>query len=131
MAVGDQALNDGDDVVDMVGGLWLDGRFGQSQPAHILVKGGNVTVGDGAVIGPFLVGAVDDLVVDVGVVADKGHVIAGILQVAIDHIEDDAGPGMADVAVIVDRHAADIHACLARHLRDKGLFLAGEGIVKT
>ncbi len=131
MAVVDQALDNGDDIVDMVGCLGFDGGTQHPQPVHVLVKGGNVAIRDGAVITAFLVGPVDDLVVDVGIVADIGHLIPAKTQVAVDHVKDDPGPGMADVAEVVDRHAADIHAHLAWYAGNKRFFFTGKGIIQT
>ena len=106
-------------------------RLFQPQPLHVLVEGLDIAVGNGAVIDPFLVGAVDDLVVDVGIVADVGDIVAGILQIAEDHVEDHVGPGMADMAVVVDRYPADIHAGLAGDQRNEGFFFTRKGIVDT
>jgi len=125
----DQGLDDGDDAADVVGGLGFHGRFGQPQAVHILVKGLDVAIGDRAVIDPLLVGAIDDLVVDVGVVADVGHVVAGIFQVAVDNVKDHVGAGMADVAVVIDGDAADVHAGLAGDQGDKDFFFTREGVV--
>ena len=56
----------------------------------------------------------DDLVINVGDVANIGDLIATGPQPALYSIEHNQHAGMADVAVVVDRHAADIHAHLAR-----------------
>ena len=75
-----------------------------------------------------LVGALDDLVVDVGNVAYVGDVIASFAEVSDNHVEDHHDPGMAKVAVIVDRHPADIHADLARLYGFEGVLAAGQCI---
>ena len=90
MTLGDQRRHDGDNAVDMVGGLRLHRRLGQPQPRHILIKGLDVAIGNRPVITPFLIGPVDDLVVDIGVVADVGDIVAGVFQITVDDVEDDA-----------------------------------------
>ena len=61
-----------------------------------------------------LLGARDDLVVDVGVVDDVPHGVAAPLEVAPDDVEDDGGHRVADVRAIVDGDAADVDANAAR-----------------
>ena len=50
-------------------------------------------------------------------------------QPALDGIKDHQHPGMADVAVVIDGHAADVHARLAGFNGNKDLFFPGKGIV--
>ena len=83
---------------DILGRLGLMGRQVQAERGHVLVEGadellGQLLAGDS----PF-VGALDDLVVHVGEVADVGDLDSRVLQVAVDDVEDDVGPGVADVA---------------------------------
>jgi hypothetical protein len=58
-------------------------------------------------------GALDDLVVDVGDVADVLDLVARSLEPAVDDVEGHHHPGVTDVAVIVDRHPAHVHIDLA------------------
>ena len=58
---------------------------------------------------PQLVGAVDNLIVDIGDVLHVLHLIAAKLEVAPDDIEDDVAHGVADVGVVVGGNAADVH----------------------
>ena len=62
-------------------------------------------------------------------VAVVGHVVARRLQPAINHVEHDHHPGMAEMAIIVDGHAADIHADLAFDARFEDFFLTRQGVV--
>src|SRR5215207_2794800 len=57
-------------------------------------------------------GAIDDLVVDVGEVLDVPHLVAAMLEVAADHVERHQGHSMADMCAVVGRHPADVHADL-------------------
>ena len=52
----------------------------------------------------------DDLVVDIGDVANISHIKPGRLEPAVHHVKDDHYAGMTQMAVVVDRHAANIHA---------------------
>ena len=54
-------------------------------------------------------GAPDDLVVHVGHVAHKGHLVARSLEPATDDVKRHEGAAVADMAVVIDRDAADVH----------------------
>ena len=82
------------------------------------------SVGGGVLFGR----PVDDLVVDVGEIADIGHPQAAITEIADDHVEGEGGAGMADMAVIIGGDAADIEPDMARLERLERLFLPGEGV---
>ena len=73
--------------------------------------------------------ALDDLVVDVGDVADVGHVVTGGLQPAVNHVENHHHAGVAEVAVVIDGHAADVHANLVRFDGGEYLFFAFQRVV--
>ena len=129
--LGDQCFDNTDDPADMVGGLRLHRRPGQAKAIHILIKSLNIPVGDRTVISPLLIGAIDNFVIDVGIVADVGNIVAGIFQVAKDDIERHAGAGMADMAIIINGYPADVHPDRAGGQRNKKLFFTGEGVVNT
>ena len=74
-------------------------------------------------------GAADDLIVDVRNVAHIGDVEARGLEPAVDDVERHHHARMADMAIIVDGHAADVHAYLASFHRDEYLLLASQGVV--
>ncbi len=128
---GDEALDDGDDLGDVLGGLGLATRQIEAESGHILVEGADEFLGQGVTVDPPLVGPVDDLVVDVGVVADVVDLVTGKPEIAVDDVEDDIGAGVADMAVVVHGHATDVHADLAGHQRLKIFLASGEGIVNT
>ena len=63
-----------------------------------------------------LAGALDDLVVDVGDVANVGDVVAADARSQRRTTSNTTmHAGMTEVAVVVDGHAADVHAHFARH----------------
>ena len=73
----------------------------------------------------------DDLVIDVSDIAHIGDAVAALLEPALRHIEGHHHSRMADMAEIVNGHAADIHAHLTRHDRGKLLDRTGQGVVDT
>ena len=74
-------------------------------------------------------GTPDDLVIDVGNVADVGHVVTAGLEPAIDHVEDDHDAGVPEVAVVINRHAAHVHAYLARFDGREKLLFPFQGVM--
>jgi hypothetical protein len=73
----------------------------------------------------------DDLVVDVGDVAHIGHLVAAGAQPALHHVESHHGARMAQVAEVIDRHAADVHAHMARLERRKRFQCTRQRVVDT
>ncbi len=92
-------------------------------------------LGDGVVerhVGEVAARPVDDLVVDIGDVADVGDVV-GAVEVAeqpIKHVEDDDRAGIADMGVVVDGRPAHIHAHIGRIDRLKILLVARQRVVE-
>ncbi len=73
--------------------------------------------------------ALDDLVVDVGDVAHVGDIVAGGHKPAVHHVERHHHAGVADVAVVIDGHAADVHAELARFHGNESLLVTRQRVV--
>ena len=101
------------------GGLGLDGRRLDAQGRDVLVHGpghfgGELTDGDAPLDRPL-----DDLVVDVGDVAHIGHAQATGLEPSLNHVKSHHHAGMADVAQVINGHAAHIHAHMAGLQRGK------------
>ena len=131
VALVDQGLDHGVHAVDMIGGARLLVGLANVQPRLVLVHRldhPRHQVGEGLAVG---VGAVDDLVVDVRDVAHVGQVIAAMAQPAGDDIEGHHAAAMAQVAVVIDGHAADVHAHLPRHQRREGFLGLGQGVVEV
>jgi hypothetical protein len=78
-----------------------------------------------------LLGTLDDLVVDVRDVAHIGHVHPPAAQVTHHDVEDHHDAGMPQVAVVIDGHAAHIHAHLAGLDGLEDLLLAGQAVVDS
>ncbi len=70
--------------------------------------------------------AADDLVVNVGNVTNEHNFVARRFEPAADHVEGDERAAVADVAVVVDRHAADVHAHAPGFNRFERLLFSGK-----
>ena len=126
----DQAGDQGQHLRDVAAGPWRDvGRLHAE-------GGGDLVVDPGPVLGHdegperVVAGGVDDLVVDVGVVADVEDVVAGGGQVAAEDVEHDHRAEVADVGLGVDGGAAEVDpdpALVAGHER---LLATGQGVVE-
>ena len=118
--LGDQALNQSDDLRYVLGRLRLMGRLTQTQGRHIFIKGLDELFRKRLAGNAAFISTGNNLIVNVRVVTNVSHIIIAVLQVAVNDIENDIGPGVTDMTVIVDRHPTDIHPHLIRY---KGLEL--------
>ena len=125
MAAVYKLLGEVDDPLDVLGGARLDVRAQDVQRVEILVHLGDELLSQGLGAHPALVGAADDLVVDVGDVADVGHVVAAVAQVPDDDVEVDERARMPDVAQVVHGHSAYVHPDLSLVDRLEDLFGLG------
>ncbi len=73
-------------------------------------------------------GVADDLVVHVGDVHYVADFVSALAKIAAQKIHGDEGAEVADVAVVVDRGPAGVHADLARHERPEFFNFAGKCI---
>ncbi len=85
---GDKVFAERDHVRDVFRGLGFDVGAHDAQTVHIRVERIDVGAGDGLEVRAFAVGPVDDLVVDVGEVAYKGHIQPRVAEVADQYVED-------------------------------------------
>jgi hypothetical protein len=116
------------DLLDMLGSAGLDGGLFAVQTGGILEVLGLEALGDFLHGSPLFLALLDELVVDVGDVGDVDDLVAAVLKVTAQGIEDDERAGVADVDIVVDGGAADVDAVLARHLRHELFLLAGQGV---
>jgi hypothetical protein len=96
-------------------------RFLDAERGRVLVHGADEARGQGLDRLLVLGGALDDLVVDVRDVADIGDAVAARAQPAPHHVEHDHETRVAEVHVVVDGDAADVHAHLVRPEADERL----------
>ena len=90
-----------------------------AQRADVLVHGSDHLVGELADGDAALQRTFDDLVVNVGDVAHIGHAHAAGLEPALHYIKRHHHAGVANVAQVINGHAADVHADVARFERRK------------
>ncbi len=122
-ALGDERLDERDDLGNRVGDLGRDIGLEQVQRLGVGLEFADEAGGerDGLLAG--LLRGVDDLVVDVRVIAHVPDLQTLVPKVPDDHFERGEGAGVADVHKAVDRGAADVDPDLAGHQRRQGLLL--------
>ena len=113
----------------MVGGLGLLVTSQDTDRVHVPVKLSDIAFRDLPRGSAFRVGALDDLVVDIGEVLDERHAVSLEGQVAADDVEDDGAARVPDVAEVIHRDATDVHPDLARHEWAEFLVPARERVV--
>ena len=140
VALGDQRLDHGDHLRQVLSRAGLVGRAQAAERVHVLVVPADRLVRDLLHGAAGLLGASDDLVVDVGEVADVDHPVLAVdvAQEAEEHVEHHRRAGVAEMRPVVDRGAADIHPHATVGLRDpavpmpverhEGLHLSGERV---
>ena len=100
-----------------------------AQRIGILVHEGDETVGQLTDALAVFIGPLDDLVVDIGNVTHIGQIEATGAQPALHHVEHHEHPRMPQMAVVVNSHAADVHADFARLDGNKILFFPRQGVI--
>ena len=124
----DQARDQGLHLRNVIGGLRFDVRRQDPEHLHVAAALLDEVLGKLLRILPPLVGAPDDLVVDVGPVADVGDVPSRPAQEADGDVEGSEHPGVADVGQVVDRDAADVDPDASRSKRPELLLLVRQGV---
>ena len=115
----------------VLGGTRLQRGRLDTQRANVLVHGGDHLVGQRADGDAALDSAFDDLVINVSDVAHISDLVATGPEPALHHVKGHHHAGVADVAEVVNRHAADVHADMARHQRRKFFELTRERVVNA
>jgi len=95
---------------------------------RVLVHGADEARGQLADRLATLGGAADDLVVDVRDVPHISDAVAACAQPAAHYVEHHQHARVAEMAVVVDGHAADVHARLAGALGDEVLLGPAEAV---
>ena len=93
------------------------------------MHGGDETLGQVGEQFPVFLGPGENLVVDVGDVADVVDVEAARAQIAHDDVEGHEAAGVAEMAIVVGGDPADVHAHLARFDRRELFLAACESVV--
>ena len=121
---GDQAQH----TADMVGGPGFSLRPLNAQGISVLVQCVDHPVCQCANGFAIFCGASDDFVVDVGDIAHIGDLQARLLEPALHHIERHHRTCMTHMAEVIHRHAAHIHAHMARREWFENLQLTRERV---
>jgi hypothetical protein len=104
----DEPFDEADDLREMVRHARLDvGRL-HAERAKVVVERRKIARSQHADLHAFFLRCIVDLVVDVRDVARVRQRVRTPQQ-ALQDVEDDGRPGIADVRVVVDRGAADVH----------------------
>ena len=125
-----QQTNDFLHLGDVFGRARLKIRLDYAQRSRILVHRGDETSGQCRHRFLVVCRALDDLVVDIRNIAHVSHVEARGTQPARHHVEHNHDPGVAKMAVVVNRHAADVNPRLPGHQRLEFPFIAGERVIE-
>ena len=130
VAGGDEALDDLDHLADVLGRPRLDVRRQHAQRRDVGVELRQRALGQVADRNAFLSRAGVDLVVHVGDVAHIPDMILPVTmaQEPVQHVEHDDGPRIADVGVVVDGGAADVHPHVLLVDRPELLLAAGQRV---
>ena len=128
VGTGDEGLDEADDLRDGARNAGCDIWRDEAEQRGVGVERIDEPFGERRGVFSTLVGAPDDLVVDVGVVADKVDLPTTVPQVADHCVEGHEGAAMSDVGKVVHRDAADIEFDPPRLDGFKGPLGAGEGV---
>ena len=130
MSAVDERLDQRLHVAYVFRGPGLDIGTTDIQAVHVLMEGGNVGFGNFRAGLALTVGPGNDLVVHVGKIADKGHVVAEMTQIPVQHVEHHRRACMTDMTEVVGRDAAGVHADLAGMARLEIFLAACHGIIQ-
>ena len=131
VALLDKRLDHGDHGADLLGGAGTHIRVehvGGAHDADELIGELRRDLGSRTAL---LIGALDDLVIDIGEVLGERDLVAARDEPATNHVKADERASVADVNVVVNRGAAHVHADLTG-LDGLELFLfMGSAVVDT
>ena len=102
-----------DHGLDLLRGARTDIRVEDAHAVHLLDEGVGELAREVLGSATLLVGALDDLVVHVGQVLGEGDLVALVHKVAANDVEGQERAAVADVNLVIDGGAADVHANLA------------------
>ena len=123
-----QGPDHGQDVIHRLGGAWFKIRPQHAQCVSILVHRGNKTFGERLDALTIFLRTLNNLVINISNITHVCHFIAKTAQVPDDHVKHHQHASMAEVAQVIDRHAAYVHTHLARLDRHKFFFPACPGV---
>ena len=111
--------------------MWNVGGALHTQLAHGLEPHVFTLLGDVLPGATLVVGAIDDLVVDVGDVGSEAHFEARIREVTAQDVVDQGCAAVTQVGWPVDGGATEIDADLARVAKRQGFHPLGGGVIEV
>ena len=129
IALFDQSGDDGDDLIDILRRLRVNGRLADIHPLGVHPELLDIFLrhlGEGEAL---LIGAADDLIVDIRKILHKAHVVAAVFKIAAQHIEHAQRAGVADVDIVINGGAAGIDFDLTRCDRFQFFLLPGQCVI--
>lgn len=112
---------------DVLSRTRLECRRKAAQCQHVFLHGTGKFIGKLISCDAAFRSAANDLIVNVGDVAHKSDFVARRLKPAAHNVKSNEGSAVADMAVVIGRHAADIHTYAAGFKRLERALLAREG----
>ena len=133
VARGDQPLDHRDHLRDVLGRPRLDVWRQIAERRHVLVEDRRGAAGQRLDRLAVLAGGGDNLVLDIGDVADIAHMVfaVSVTQYPIEQVKRHHRAGIADMGKVVDRRPADIHADVVRIERFERLLAARQRIIES
>ena len=128
-AVVHQGLHGTDNIGNMLGHAGIDLDTAYIQLVHDFKIGFDIAAADVAPLHAFFVGRLDNLIVHVRKILNMGHLIAFLLEEAMDDVPRHERSGVADVGMVIRGDTADIDADLAFLLRDEGLLFTAHCVI--
>ena len=130
-ALGDQRFDEFHDLADVVRNLRFMRRRIDLERREVAAGLLNVTCAQFQRILSELRGPSNDLVIDVGEVADVIHLEAEVFQILPDDVEEDRLPRVTQVSVVIGGDAASVHADFILFERHEILGLSGQSRVES
>ena len=125
----DERRNHIDNFRHMPRNPWIQIHPTDIQAVHHFKIGLDIATGELMPGNPLPGGGIDDFVVDVGKILDVGDRQSLPLEIAVNDVPDDERPGVADMRMIIRRHAADVNFDLSRFRRHKQFLFPGQRII--
>src|SRR5690606_37653956 len=104
----DEACDEVDDFRDVLRDLRLDVGRDVAEPLHVFAEGRGELLRERSGAHAAFGGALEDLVVDVRVIAYEGDLHAALTQTPNEDVIDDVAARVAEVGVVVDGGTADV-----------------------
>ncbi len=106
-------------------------RPDNTQPVCIGIKFLNKTIGKIFGTHPLFIGPLDYLIINIGEIPDECHLETTIAKVTDNHVKDQKGTGMADMAIIIRGDPTHIQLYMPLFNGLEGLFFSRQRIINS